>query len=175
MNSQAPVPSNPWMRVMRRLFCKPVSFAQPNVKSACIGSRRVAVVSNNLPNKEKKMSDQKEKGQGSIEEALLRELRFGGIDKDNLKELVGIVAGFHRAGLKKFKVFPKGQPPIVDGLRVSGVVEAAEANRILSEILVKTPRLAAVYAFPYGTPWPEIFRVNIDIGSTIENGPINRF
>lgn len=121
------------------------------------------------------MANEKDKFQGSIEEALLRELRFGGIDKDNLKELVGIVAGFHKAGLKKFRVFPKGQPPIVDGLRVSGVVEAGEANRILGEILVKTPRLAAVYAFPYGIPWPEIFRVNIDIGPTIDNGPINRF
>src|SRR5262249_30186681 len=106
------------------------------------------------------MSDQKEKLQGSIEEALLRELRFGGIDKDNLKELVGIVAGFHKAGLKRFKVFPKGIP-VPDSLRVSGVVDAGDAIRILGEILTKTPRLVAVYSFPYGIPWPEIFRVNI--------------
>lgn len=120
------------------------------------------------------MSDQKEKLQGSIEEALLRELRFGGIDKDNLKELVGIVAGIHKAGLKKFKVFPKGIP-VPDGLLVSGVADSAEVNRILGEIFTKTPRLTAVYAFPYGIPWPEIFRVNIDIGATTEGGPVNRF
>jgi hypothetical protein len=128
----------------------------------------------NLPNKEKNMADQKEKLQGSIEEALLRELRYGGIDKDNLKELVGIVAGFHKAGLKKFKVFPKGIP-VPDGLRISGVVEAGDVNRILGEILARTPRLSAIYAFPYGIPWPEIFRVNIDLGPTIEDGAINRF
>jgi len=120
------------------------------------------------------MADQKDKPQGSIEEALMRELRFGGIDKDNLKELVGIVAGFHKAGLKKFKVFPKGIP-VVDGVRISGLVEASDANRILGEILSKTPRLAAVVAFPYGIPWPEIFRLNIDIGAAAENGPISQF
>jgi hypothetical protein len=120
------------------------------------------------------MANEKEKAHGSIEEALMRELRFGGIDKDNLKELVGIVAGFHKAGLRRFKVFPLGIP-VPEGLRISGVVEAGDASRILSDILARTPRLAGVYAFPYGIPWPEIFRVNIDIGATIEDRPINRF
>lgn len=120
------------------------------------------------------MANEKEKAQGSIEEALMRELRFGGIDKDNLKELVGIVAGFHKAGLRKVKVFPIGIP-VPDGLRISSIVEAADASRILGDILTRTPRLAAVYAFPYGIPWPDILRVNIDIGSPIEDRPINRF
>src|SRR5262249_1494558 len=133
---------------------------------------QVGIASNNLSIKEKNMANEKDKLSGSIEEALLRELRFGGIDKDNLKELVGIVAGFHRAGLRKFKVFPKGIP-VVDGLRVSGVLDASDATRILSEILSKTPRLTAVVAFPYGIPWPEIFRVRIDIGATAENGPVS--
>ncbi len=56
------------------------------------------------------MSDKEAKPQESIAEALMRELRFGGIDKENLKELVGIVAGIQKGGLKRFKVFPKGIP-----------------------------------------------------------------
>ena len=103
--------------------------------------------------------------QESLEQGLMRELRFGGIDKENLKELVGIVATLHKGSLKKVKAFPKGIP-VIDGLRVSGILEAGEVGRFVSEILVKTPRLGAVYGFPYGIPWPELFRVNIDLGAT---------
>ena len=110
-----------------------------------------------------------------FEEALMQELRFGGIEKENLHELVGIVAGIHKGGLKRMRAFPKGQPPIVDGLRISGVVEASELNTFLSQILTKTPRLGLVDFFPMGIPWPEIFRVNIDIGATVERGSINEF
>lgn len=108
----------------------------------------------------------------SIEEILLRELRFGGIDKENLKELVGIVATIHKLGLKKFKVFPKGQPPIMDGVRLSGILEAGDASRILGEILTKTPRLGGVFVFPLGIPWPDIFRVNIDVGEFANSDPM---
>jgi len=128
------------------------------------------VVSNHLPKEEKNMA----KPQESNEEALMRELRFGGIDKENLKELVGIVAGIQKGGLKRFKAFPKGIP-VPDGLRVTGVIDAGEAIRFLGEVLPKTPRLGGVFVFPYGIPWPEIFRVNIDIGATVETGPLNRF
>jgi hypothetical protein len=104
----------------------------------------------------------------------MRELRFGGLDRDNLKDLVEIVAGIQKAGLKKIKAFPKGSPPLVDGLRVSGLVDAGEANRLLGEILLKTPRLNGIVVFPYGIPWPEIFRINVDLGATVEAGAINR-
>lgn len=106
-----------------------------------------------------------QKPQASIEEALIHELRFGGIDKENLKELVSIVAALHRGGLKKIKVFPRGIPA-VDGLRVSGILEASEAGRFFSDVILKTPRLGGVVVFPYGIPWPEIFRVSLDLGAS---------
>jgi hypothetical protein len=112
---------------------------------------------------EKRMSDKEAKPEESIEEALMRELRFGGIDKENLKELVGIVAEIHKRGLKRIKVFPKGIPA-PDGLRVTGIIDAGDASRFLGEIMLRTPRLGAVAAFPYGIPWPEIFRVRIGLG-----------
>ncbi len=121
------------------------------------------------------MAEQKDKAQGSTEEALLRELRFGGIDKENLKELVGIVAGIQKEGLRKIKVFPKGIPPVVDGLRVCGIVDAGDTNKFLGALLTKTPRLGGVTVFPYGIPWPEVFRVNVDIGATVEAGEVNQF
>jgi hypothetical protein len=120
------------------------------------------------------MSDAEARPRAANEEALMRELRFGGIDKNNLKELVEIVAGLQKGGLKRFKVFPKGIP-VPDGLRVTGVIDASETNRFLGEILLKTPRLGGIAVFPYGIPWPEIFKVNIDIGATVESGPFNRF
>jgi hypothetical protein len=111
-----------------------------------------------------------DRSQGSIEENLMRELRFGGIDPENLKELVGIVAGIQKGGLKRLKIFPKGIPPIVDGLQVSGIVDAGEVIRFLGEILTETPRLNGVVVFPYGIPRPEIFRVNIGLGATVVTG-----
>src|SRR5262245_47649221 len=127
------------------------------------------VVSNHFPKEEKNMA----KPQESNEEALMRELRYSGIDKENLKELVGIVAGIMK-GLKKLKVFPRGTP-VPDGLRVAGVIDAGDASRFLSEVLLKTPRLGGVVVFPRGIPWPEVFGVNIDLGATNETGSLNRF
>lgn len=120
------------------------------------------------------MSDQQVKPQESIEDTLMHQLRFGGIDKENLTEMVGIVAGLHAVGLKKLKVFPKGTIA-PDSLRVSGTIEASDATRFLGEILLKTSRLGSVVIFPYGVPWPEIFTVNIDIGNPVEAGPVNAF
>ena len=113
------------------------------------------------------MTEQKQ-ASGSIEEALMRELRFGGIDKDNLHELVGIVAHIQKSGLKSLKVFPKGIPPIIDSLKVTGTVDSSGVTKLLAEILPRTPRLAGLEVFPYGIPWPEIFRVAIDLGAPVQ-------
>ena len=109
------------------------------------------------------------------EEILMHELRFGRLDQDKLKELVAIVAGIQKAGLKRMKAFPKGQPPIPDGIRVSGVVETPELSKVLTDILTHTPNLGTVILFPYGIPWPEIYRVTIDIGNPVEGGPVGGF
>ena len=119
------------------------------------------------------MDEKKENVQVSVEEALMRELRFGGFDKDQLKELVGIVAGIQKGGLRRMRVFPKGQPPKPNALSVSGVMEANEISRFLGEILTKTPMLSKLEVFPYGILLPEIFRVRMDIGSPLESGPTN--
>src|SRR5262245_60839082 len=108
------------------------------------------------------MADQKDKARGSLEEALLRELRFGALEKETLGELVAIAAGIHLSGLKGVRVFPKGIP-VIDGLRISGIVEASDASKVLGEILQGTRFVDAVHVFPYGIPRPEIFRLNVDL------------
>ena len=110
----------------------------------------------------------------SFNEALMHDLRFGGIDKENLEELVGIVAGIKKGGLGKIKVFPKGIP-YPNGVQVSGIVEASVVSKFLGHVLTQTPRLGGIVVFPYGIPWPEIFRVNIDIGGPVEFGAMNEF
>ncbi len=120
------------------------------------------------------MDTEKSKGHTSIEEALMHELRFGGIDKENLKELVGIVAAIQKGGLKRIKAFPKGIP-VPEALRVSGVLDAGELNRFFGDILLKIPRLGGIVVFPYGIPWPEIFRLSIDIGAIAQNEGNERF
>jgi hypothetical protein len=117
------------------------------------------------------MSD--EKAKGSIEDALMRELRFGGLDKDNLKELVGIAAGLHKAGLNRIKAFPKGIPPVVDSIGVTGVLDAAKLAEALNILLTKTPRLAGVELFPLGIPFPEVFEVHVVLGAPVEAGVAN--
>ena len=114
------------------------------------------------------MATTKEATQISIEEAAVQELKYCGMDKENLRELVAIVARLQRAGLKKIKLFPKGQPPIVDGLSVSGIVDGGDAERALGQIALQTPRLGGLEVFPYGIPWPEIFRVRVDLGAPVQ-------
>jgi len=106
----------------------------------------------------------------SLEKELLHLLQFGGINQDNLRELVGIVAGLQNKGLKAIRVFPKGIPPVVDGLNVQATVESSQIAGILNTILSQTPRVSGVSIFPYGIPIPEIFQVNVTLGNPVEEG-----
>jgi hypothetical protein len=101
-----------------------------------------------------------------LEKQLLNLLRFSGMDKDNLQELVGIVVGLQGKGLDRFRVFPRGIPPVVDGLNVEATVDAANIANILNIILNQTPRLGGVSVFPYGIP-STIFQVNVALGNTV--------
>ena len=103
-----------------------------------------------------------------LEKQLLHLLRFSGMDKDNLQELVGIVAGLQSKGLSTLRVFPKGLPPVVDSLSVQATIPATNAANILNIILNQTPRLTGVVIFPYGIINPEAFQINLTLGNTVE-------
>jgi hypothetical protein len=109
----------------------------------------------------------------SLERELMRTLRFSGLNNENLNELVRIVVGLNDEGLGQLRVFPKGQPPIVDGLQVQAMVETEQLTTVLNHVLTNTPRLRGVSVFPYGIPNPEIFQVNVDIGETVQTTGTN--
>ena len=109
----------------------------------------------------------------SLERELMRTLRFSGLNNENLNELVRIVVGLNDEGLGQLRVFPKGQPPIVDGLQVQAMVETEQLTTVLNHVLTNAPRLRGVSVFPYGIPNPEIFQVNVDIGETVQTTGTN--
>jgi hypothetical protein len=114
------------------------------------------------------MTENPAKGSESLEKQLLHALRFSGLEKENLNELVQIVVELRRGGLEQVRVFPKGQPPRVDGLQVQALVDTGRLSTILNRILTETPRLRGVTVFPYGIPRPEIFQINVDLGETVQ-------
>ena len=113
-------------------------------------------------------NDKTTKRTDSLEKELTHALRFSGLDKENLNELVRIVVGLNTEGLDQMRVFPKGQPPIVDGLQVQALVDTEELATVLNHILTNTPRLRGVAVFPYGIPNPEVFQINVDLGETVQ-------
>jgi len=113
-------------------------------------------------------TDKTTKRPESLEKELIHALRFSGLDKENLNELVRIVVGLNDGGLDQLRVFPKGIPPVVDGLQIQSVVNTEDVAAVLNRILHGTPRLRGVSIFPYGIPNVEAFQVNVDLGDTVQ-------
>ena len=103
-----------------------------------------------------------------LEKQLLHLLQFSGIEKDNLRELVAIVVGFRSNGLGPFRIFPRGIPPVVDGVTVEATVAAADISKTLSLILTNPFRLGGVVIFPYGIPFVDSYQVNVALGNTLQ-------
>jgi hypothetical protein len=99
----------------------------------------------------------------AVEEELLKILRFGGLDKDNLATLVKIVAGFSEKGLTPIKVFPKGIPPVYEGLEIRSVAQANDVNRILGIVLAEA-QVSSVRVFPYGIPAYDFAEIVVGLG-----------
>ncbi len=110
------------------------------------------------------MNDIKQKAKVSLEDALMEQLRYCGFDKQNLADLVKIAATLHRSGVQRPRGFPLGIP-VIDSLRLSGDVELDKIGQLLQDILPKTPRFNSVVVFPKGIPWPEVYNVNIVLGT----------
>jgi hypothetical protein len=105
----------------------------------------------------------------AVEQELLKILRFGGLDKDNLANLVKIVAGFSEKGLQHIKVFPRGLPPVYEGIEVKSVVEAGQVSAVLANIL-KEIQVNSVIIFPYGVPVYDLAEIVVGLGPTPVTG-----
>src|SRR3954466_7356315 len=97
----------------------------------------------------------------SIDKELLAALKYSGLDKSNLSEIVQIVSGFHRQGLKPTKVFPYGIP-YPDGVNVHLALNGNQLN-VLLDILKNVQRIDRLKVFPKGIPFPDIFHAEIGI------------
>ena len=104
------------------------------------------------------------RGQG-VEQELLKILRFGGLDRENLAALVKIVAGFTNKGLNHIKVFPKGIPPVYQGLEVKSLVQVDRLSSVLSAILSEV-QVNSVVVFPYGVPVFDVAEIIVGLGPT---------
>ncbi len=103
-----------------------------------------------------------------IEKNLLHTLRFGGLDNDNLKDLVHAVAELHALGVvRNYRIFPRG---IVnpDGLVLKGVTDTKNLNSIFSDWILKTPRLTGVFVFPYGLTAIDQVAVTVELGEAVQ-------
>jgi hypothetical protein len=108
-------------------------------------------------------------GTESLEQQLLHLLRFSGIEKDHLRELVSIVVGLKSNGLGAFRIFPRGIGR-VDGLTVQTTVPAPDITNLLINIFgINHPtRIGGVVIFPYGILAVDSYQVNLSLGNTGE-------
>jgi hypothetical protein len=99
----------------------------------------------------------------TLRKELANKLRFGGIEKDKLDELVDMVAQLHQQGLSHLAVHTKGIfPPYT--LEVHGVVSGADATTVLNSILRNTNYTQASW-FPYGIIGPpESYQLRLQFG-----------
>lgn len=97
----------------------------------------------------------------TLEDSFVRKLKFSGIDRTQLKELVDAAADIEKSGFRIEDVFPKG---IVnpDGVTVKGSLPISSVG-LLKDLLTKYPRVGGITVFPRGLPIIDNLRVNIDL------------
>jgi len=100
------------------------------------------------------------RGRG-IDEVVMRTLQFGGLNPENVTELVEIVVTIDRAGIRPVKVFPKGIPA-PDGAWVQTVLDLSQVQTLLG-LLQEIPRIDEVRVFPKGIPYPDTFIAEVGL------------
>jgi hypothetical protein len=101
--------------------------------------------------------------QFSLDHHLLERMKFSGMDKENLTDLISIIVSLkNKYGITPFAATPKGHP-VSDGLTARYIMEATTLNKMMN-ILLDTPRLAMITVLPRGIPNPTQFEVNISLG-----------
>jgi hypothetical protein len=99
----------------------------------------------------------------SLDYYLFERMKFCGIERENLEDLVSIVAGIkNKYGIVRFDVIPIGHP-VPNGLTARYFVETITLNKIMN-VLLDTPRLTQVSILPRGIPRSNQFDVDITLG-----------
>ncbi|HKV63286.1 MAG TPA: hypothetical protein VJO16_15345 [Candidatus Acidoferrum sp.] len=99
----------------------------------------------------------------SLEYYLLEHMKYGGIDRENLADLVSIVVSLkNKYGIAPFASLPHGAPVPV-GLTLRYQVEATTLPKLIN-IIHDTPRLNSLTVVPRGIPAAATFEVRITLG-----------
>lgn len=98
---------------------------------------------------------------GSLERDLLNRLKYGGLDKKNLAELIKIILGFSARGVRPVKVFPIGTP-WPDGVEFHAHLDLKALESLL-QLIQGQERVHTIRVFPHGIPHPEIFQTEIGL------------
>jgi hypothetical protein len=99
----------------------------------------------------------------SLDYYLLERLRFSGIERSNLEDLVAIVVSLkNKYGIVPHAAAPEGYPA-PNALTASYVLESMTLNKIIN-ILLDIPRLHGLSIVPRGIPKSAQFNVDITLG-----------
>ena len=98
----------------------------------------------------------------AFEGELLNALKFGGLEKANLTELVSIVADLRTQGIRPVRVFPLGIPAS-DGIGIRTVLDLGGLQTLITA-LPKIQRLRSIEVFPLGIPRPDQFMTKVEFG-----------
>jgi hypothetical protein len=98
----------------------------------------------------------------SLDYYLLEKLRFSGLEKENLADLVNIVASLkNKYGITPHTTDAIGSP-IPNGLRLHYQVDSLTLHKLMN-VLVDTPRLERVSILPRGIPRSTQFELEITL------------
>lgn len=99
----------------------------------------------------------------SLEHHLLDRLKFCGMQRENLADLVSIVVSLqNKYSITPFRIAVHGKA-IRDRLTVRFLLESTTLNKLMS-ILHDTPRLVAITMQPHGLPRATRFEVSLTLG-----------
>ena len=96
-----------------------------------------------------------------LEKYLMAALQYGGLDKQNLAEIVGLLSKYNEKGLVPVKVFPIGIPN-PDGVGVQYLLGREELAAFLGSV-IETPRLQQFRVFPKGIPAIDVLLAELEI------------
>ena len=99
----------------------------------------------------------------SLDYYLLDRMRFSGIEKENLNDLISIVTSLkNKYGIVPFAITAHGDI-IPSGIAVSYLIKSAMMNKLLN-IFLDTPRLASATVTPRGIPRSPHYEIKIVLG-----------
>lgn len=99
----------------------------------------------------------------SLEQHLVDRLRYSGMDRENLSDLISIIVSLkNKYGIQPFTVHASGVPTPT-ALVARYTLQATMLNKLMN-LLLDTPRLVELAVHPYGFPRATQFELQLTLG-----------